>query len=78
MYISGIVYHKDTKEMRIVSALELKNIIMTEMHKRPTDFNNLYIRTVEVLFLKTLPPPTPPPPHKKWKKETAKRKAEQN
>ena len=50
MYISGIVNHAETGQTRIVSALELKNIIMTEMNKRPTDFNNLYIRTVEVCF----------------------------
>ena len=50
MYISGIVTHAETGQTRIVSALELKNIIMTEMNKRPTDFNNLYIRTVEVCF----------------------------
>ena len=33
---------------RIVSAVELKNIIETEMNNRPKDFENLYISTVEV------------------------------
>lgn len=48
VYISGIVADKTTGAVRILSAIELRNIVKDEMVKRPTDFDNLYIKTVEV------------------------------